>query len=96
MNQDRMSPARTIPPTQNVFDADEALRRARTDRVVQPARRTLAEMAPGYLRQPLLRLVPLKASDAPCLFCDRWTCPGDCQQFAPAPATAASVMAVAS
>ncbi|MET9436900.1 hypothetical protein [Streptomyces sp. NPDC006551] len=86
MNKDRTSITATIPPTPP--DIMEALRRVRSDRVVRPARRTLAEMAPGYQRQPLLRLVPQTAAyEAPCLFCDSWTCPGNCQQFAPAPAT---------
>ncbi|OKJ52555.1 hypothetical protein [Streptomyces sp. CB02261] len=75
-------------PLPDVFS--EALRRVRTDRVVRPVRRTLAEMAPGYTRQPVLRLVPAApgaASDAPCLFCDQWLCPGNCQNYVPAPAS---------
>ena len=53
-------------------------------------RRTLAEMAPGHERQPVLRMTrPLtfRSSDEPCLFCGRWLCPG-CSGAAPAPATA--------
>ncbi|MFF8840496.1 hypothetical protein [Streptomyces sp. NPDC015130] len=69
----------------------EALRRARATNltVVRPARRTLAEMAPGFVRQPVLRLVPATpaASNERCLFCDSWLCDGvSCQQFAPVPA----------
>ncbi|MEU9998105.1 hypothetical protein [Streptomyces sp. NPDC050848] len=90
-----MSPSGTFPTTLTPFDADEALRRARTDRVVRPARRTLAEMAPGYQRQPLLRLVPHVAFDQPCIVCEKWLCPGNCQQFASAPAAAMFVKAVA-
>lgn len=85
MSQDRTSITAAVPPTPP--DISEALRRARTTRVVHPARRTLAEMAPGYTRQPLLRLVPLKTADEPCIFCEQWLCPGNCQQFTPAPTT---------
>ncbi|MGJ5899417.1 hypothetical protein ACSCBZ_46880 [Streptomyces niveiscabiei] len=52
------------------------------------ARRTLAEMAPGYERQPLLTLHrPVMADDA-CGLCGRWNCKGsDCPPGAvPAPA----------
>lgn len=74
----------------------EALHRARVAdlTVTRPARRTLAEMAPGYTRQPLLRLVPPKAAAERCIFCEQWSCPGNCQQYAPAP-TASLVKAVA-
>ncbi|MFJ2819047.1 hypothetical protein [Streptomyces sp. NPDC087294] len=43
------------------------------------ARRTLAEMAPGYTRQPVLVLHrPVMVSD-PCPLCERWTCdPANC------------------
>lgn len=99
MNQDRMSPARTIPKPQTQSDAfADALRRMKRDDelVTRPARRTLAEMAPGYERQPLLRLVsPPAASNERCPNCDRWLCPGNCQQFAPAPTAATFVKAVA-
>ncbi|MER5988849.1 hypothetical protein [Streptomyces sp. NPDC001787] len=74
-----------------VLDGDH---RART--AGRHARRTLAEMAPGYERQPILRLTrplvfrssdEMRAADEPCLFCGRWLCPG-CSGTAPAPATA--------
>lgn len=51
-------------------------------------RRTLAQMSPGYTRQPILRLTrPLtfRGADA-CVLCGRWNCKGDC--YAPAPAGA--------
>ncbi|MFD5065155.1 hypothetical protein [Streptomyces sp. NPDC058394] len=50
------------------------------------ARRTLAEMAPGYSHQPVLRLTgPLtfRAADDACPLCGLWSCEGTC--FAPAP-----------
>ncbi|MEU9061720.1 hypothetical protein AB0D13_23375 [Streptomyces sp. NPDC048430] len=55
------------------------------------ARRTLAEMAPGYKRQPVLLLTrPLdyRPSNGQCPLCDRWNCGGsDCPlSAAPAPA----------
>ncbi|WP_333732555.1 hypothetical protein [Streptomyces sp. IBSBF 3010] len=61
------------------------------------ARRTLAEMQPGYQRQPVLQLVrrPLtfRSADGPCPLCDQWNCdPNNCPPagVAPAPALAAS------
>ncbi|WTI92908.1 hypothetical protein OHB17_42330 (plasmid) [Streptomyces sp. NBC_00724] len=63
------------------------------------ARRTLAEMVPGYTRQPVLHLTrPLnfRAADDACVLCGLWNCDGTC--YAPAPASAAqgtSVMGVA-
>ncbi|MFD3641484.1 hypothetical protein [Streptomyces griseus] len=58
------------------------------------ARRTLAEMAPGQSRQPVLRMVdrPLvflpttaarSGADDACVLCGRWLCGGNC--YAPAP-----------
>ncbi|MFD5065640.1 hypothetical protein [Streptomyces sp. NPDC058394] len=50
------------------------------------ARRTLTEMAPGYTRQPVLRLarqLTFRAADDACVLCGRWNCNGTC--FAPAP-----------
>ncbi|MFJ5657284.1 hypothetical protein ACIQD5_28555 [Streptomyces microflavus] len=56
------------------------------------ARRTLAEMAPGQTRQPVLRMtreltfVPTSSkagADDACAWCGRWLCGGNC--FAPAP-----------
>ncbi|MFG2716189.1 hypothetical protein ACGFX2_37510 [Streptomyces goshikiensis] len=39
------------------------------------ARRTLAEMAPGYVRPPLLTFnVPVRAADDACGLCGFWTC----------------------
>ncbi|MCX5079209.1 hypothetical protein OHA84_38360 (plasmid) [Streptomyces sp. NBC_00513] len=40
------------------------------------ARRTLAEMAPGYIRPPLLRFnMPVRAAaDEACALCGYWTC----------------------
>lgn len=84
MSQDRTQTA-TSPPHPL---ATEALYRARVAdlTVIRPARRTLQQMAPGMVRQPVLRLVPqTTANDVPCLYCDRWTCPGDCQGYAPVP-----------
>ncbi|MFE5614103.1 hypothetical protein [Streptomyces sp. NPDC056524] len=98
MNQDRMSPARTIPKPQNPSDAlaDATRRMKRDDEIVtRPARRTLKQMNPGYERQPILLLAPNVAFDERCPNCDRWLCPGNCQQFAPAPSAATSVKAAA-
>ncbi|WP_413751712.1 hypothetical protein NRF20_00025 (plasmid) [Streptomyces sp. R-74717] len=49
------------------------------------ARRTLAEMAPGYVRQPVLVLHRPSMNDA-CPVCTRWNCdPSNCPpSFAPA------------
>ncbi|MFJ9799854.1 hypothetical protein [Streptomyces sp. NPDC101145] len=80
--QERVAHPTLTPMTDPCFA--EALRRARAadERVLRPARRTLAEMAPGFVRQPLLTLHrPQFSNDAPCLFCDRWLCRGDCQGF---------------
>ncbi|MFI1067036.1 hypothetical protein ACH4TC_34760 [Streptomyces spororaveus] len=49
------------------------------------ARRTLAEMAPGYVRPPLLSFnVPFRAADDACVLCGFWTC--RCGQNATVPA----------
>ncbi|MFD5891123.1 hypothetical protein ACFWHQ_34880 [Streptomyces sp. NPDC060334] len=49
------------------------------------ARRTLAEMAPGYIRPPLLTFnVPVRAADEACGLCGYWTC--RCGQSATVPA----------
>jgi hypothetical protein len=94
MSQDRTKTPSPVPQTCPDFIADALRRMKRDDELVtRPARRTLKQMLPGYERQPILRLAPHVAYDAPCLFCDSWTCPGNCQQFAPASATE---MAVAS
>ncbi|MFD3337404.1 hypothetical protein ACFWV1_32955 [Streptomyces sp. NPDC058700] len=80
-------------PRLDVFS--EALRRVRTDRVVRPVRRTLAEMAPGYVRQPVLRLVPATPAasyDEPCIICNRWLCPGGCNPAVPAPSSAGTAL----
>ena len=85
----------------------EALRRARTATVVRPARRTLAEMAPGHARPALLQLAPnvqllptavWDGGDGDdgdvCPLCMRWSC--ICGQGLTAPAgTRAAVKAVA-
>ncbi|MFH8581726.1 hypothetical protein [Streptomyces zaomyceticus] len=99
MNQDRTKSPSSLPGP-SVFS--EALHRARTAdmAVTRPARRTFAAMAPGSVRQPVLRLAPnvrflLTAvwddgdedvSDA-CPLCLRWTC--ICGQSAHALASAA-------
>ncbi|MEV6439842.1 hypothetical protein [Streptomyces anulatus] len=42
------------------------------------ARRTLQEMAPGYVRQPVLNLL-YRPVMGQCPLCERWNCPGhDC------------------
>ncbi|MFD7980220.1 hypothetical protein [Streptomyces sp. NPDC059071] len=90
MSQDRTNTPTLIPPSQ--VDVSEALRRAGVadTKVSRPARRTLAEMVPGFERQPMLTLYrPTFSNDTPCLFCDRWTCPGNCGGFAPVPSGAA-------
>lgn len=46
-------------------------------------RRTLQEMAPGYVRQPVLTLLPPTMGQCP--LCERFNCPGhDCPPFATA------------
>ncbi|MFD4764328.1 hypothetical protein ACFWOJ_37575 [Streptomyces sp. NPDC058439] len=60
------------------------------------ARRTLAEMAPGYDRQPILYLTrPLtfRSADDACVLCGYWTC--RCGGIAPAPTTMATPTGVA-
>ncbi|MFD7757892.1 hypothetical protein [Streptomyces sp. NPDC059757] len=57
---------------QLVVEADDRARAAG-----RRARRTLAEMAPGYARQPVLRLVGslnFRAADDACVLCGYWTC----------------------
>ncbi|MFB9558667.1 hypothetical protein [Streptomyces roseoviridis] len=96
MSQDRMQSPPSVPSIQ--FDVAEALRRARLadTTVSRPARRTLAEMAPGFERQPVLTLFrPQFSNDERCIFCEKWLCPGNCGGFAPAPAAAAGVAKVA-
>ncbi|WP_299541782.1 hypothetical protein [uncultured Streptomyces sp.] len=66
-----------------VADGDD---RARTGG--RRARRTLAEMAPGYQRQPVLLLtrpLPMRSANDACPLCGRWN---GCPCFAPAPAGA--------
>ncbi|MCX5115192.1 hypothetical protein OOK13_43480 [Streptomyces sp. NBC_00378] len=55
------------------------------------ARRSLAEMAPGYVRQPVLVLHRPSMNDV-CPLCTRWKCdPSNCPPgFAPAPTAAVS------
>ncbi|WP_405669053.1 hypothetical protein OG379_41250 (plasmid) [Streptomyces sp. NBC_01166] len=69
-----------------VVDGDDRARSAG-----RQARRTLAEMDPGYERQPVLLLTrPLtfRSANSACPMCDRFNCPGhDCPPSAtPAPA----------
>ncbi|WP_434600206.1 hypothetical protein [Streptomyces sp. A5-4] len=57
---------------QLVVDGDD--RAATADR---RARRTLAEMAPSYERQPVLLLtrpLPMRGADDACVLCGYWTC----------------------
>lgn len=86
MSQDRTNPPSSLPHPD--FFA-EALRRVRTDdaAVFRPARRTLAEMAPGFVRQPVLRLVPARpaAQDDYCPLCTYWRC--RCGEIFPASGT---------
>ncbi|MFJ9195700.1 hypothetical protein [Streptomyces globisporus] len=65
------------------------------------ARRTLAEMAPGQTRQPVLLMAPQltfvptaarAGADDACVLCGSWLCGGNC--FSPPPAP--SMRAVAS
>ncbi|WP_331735935.1 hypothetical protein [Streptomyces sp. NBC_00057] len=73
-----------------VTDGDD---RART--AGRRARRTLAEMAPEYVRQPVLVLHRPSMNDA-CPVCTRWNCdPSNCPpSFAPVPASAAPARTV--
>ncbi|WUH72172.1 hypothetical protein OHB13_38265 (plasmid) [Streptomyces sp. NBC_00440] len=60
------------------------------------ARRTLAEMAPGYTRQPILRLtrpLPMAGANDACPLCHRWNC--DRTNCPPSRSAAASAAAVA-
>ncbi|MEU5824899.1 hypothetical protein [Streptomyces sp. NPDC047803] len=55
------------------------------------ARRTLTEMAPGYGRQPVLRLAPaveFRRADDACPLCGWWAC--RCGGIAPAPVQVAT------
>lgn len=81
---------------QLVVDGD-----ARAAGVGRRARRTLADMAPGLERQPVLRMtrplpfapsVSSRSEDDACVLCGSWLCTGSC--FAPAPTP--SLRAVAS
>ncbi|MEU9321451.1 hypothetical protein [Streptomyces sp. NPDC048295] len=80
---------------QLVTDGDDRARSAG-----RHARRTLAEMAPVYTRQPVLLLtrpLPMRASTDACGICGRWNCdPSNCPPppgFVPAPTAAASARA---
>ncbi|MFB7982978.1 hypothetical protein [Streptomyces vinaceus] len=54
------------------------------------ARRTLAEMAPGYVRPPLLSFnVPVRSADDACVLCGFWTC--RCGQNTVAPSMSPSM-----
>lgn len=69
-----------------VLDGDDRARSAG-----RQARRTLAEMDPGYQRQPVLlltRTLDYRPSNGQCPLCERWNCGGhDCPpSAAPAPA----------
>ncbi|MET9568487.1 hypothetical protein ABZY34_04965 [Streptomyces virginiae] len=57
------------------------------------ARRTLAEMAPGYVRPPLLSFnVPVRAADDACVLCGFWTCRcGNAAAPAPPPSATGTV-----
>ncbi|MFB6865102.1 hypothetical protein ACFCZQ_09965 [Streptomyces virginiae] len=53
------------------------------------ARRTLAEMAPGYVRPPLLRFnLPVRGADDACILCGWWTCRCGQNTAVPAPTSA--------
>ncbi|MER5556342.1 hypothetical protein ABT001_32595 [Streptomyces sp. NPDC002793] len=58
------------------------------------ARRTLAEMAPGYDRQPVLRMnrpLTFRSANDACGLCNRWNCGGfDCPPGATASASVES------
>ncbi|WP_329046680.1 hypothetical protein [Streptomyces sp. NBC_01422] len=60
----------------------------RAQAVGRKARRTLAEMAPGYKQQPVLLLAPtltFRPTNGQCPLCDRWNCGGtDCPPSATA------------
>ncbi|MFB7359579.1 hypothetical protein [Streptomyces gardneri] len=99
MSQDRTTRTATAHQTHpTVFS--EALRRARTAAMVRPVRRTLGEMDPGFTRQPILRLAPSvrflpTTAVEPCIFCERTSCDGMCNPFAPVPTRASAAKAVA-
>lgn len=60
-------------------------------------RRTLADMMPGYKRQPVLRLtrpLPLRGADDSCPVCGRWDCdPANCPPPGVAPGPASRALA---
>ncbi|MEU6979596.1 hypothetical protein [Streptomyces sp. NPDC046371] len=51
----------------------------------QSAPRETQATALDNLRHAEDRLAKLTANDTPCIFCDQWLCPGNCQGFAPVP-----------
>ncbi|MER7316508.1 MULTISPECIES: hypothetical protein [Streptomyces] len=67
---------------------------ARAKAAGRRARRTLADMMPGYKRQPVLRLtrpLPVRGTGDSCPVCRRWNCdPANCPPgAAPGPASRA-------
>ncbi|MFF9914809.1 hypothetical protein [Streptomyces sp. NPDC013457] len=67
---------------------------ARATRVGQRTRRTLQEMIPGFVRQPVLILRRPEMADDACPLCLRWGCNGtDCPPAAVIPPPAAATMA---
>ncbi|MFE6788203.1 hypothetical protein ACFVFF_38780 [Streptomyces sp. NPDC057680] len=75
----RPQPALGHRPTQQLLDRMCAEGDARAERAGRRARRTLQEMDPSYVRQPLLTLHrPVMAGGA-CPVCERFSCDGtDC------------------
>ncbi|WSC25087.1 hypothetical protein OIE60_35410 (plasmid) [Streptomyces sp. NBC_01766] len=58
------------------------------------ARRTLAGMAPGYTRQPVLRMtrpLPMRGAEDACGVCGRWICTPPCPSPAPSVASTGAV-----
>lgn len=67
------------PPTEQLLDRMRAEGDARAALAGRRARRTLQEMDPGYVRQPILTLHRPAMADDACPVCTRWRCNGtDC------------------
>ncbi|MFG2841104.1 hypothetical protein ACGFYE_39710 [Streptomyces zaomyceticus] len=72
----RPLPAPGHRPTQQLLDRMRAEGDARAKRAGRRARRTLQEMEPGYVRQPVLILHRPVMADDICPACERWGCTG--------------------
>ncbi|MGW4855331.1 hypothetical protein ACWEPZ_29315 [Streptomyces sp. NPDC004288] len=84
----RPLPAPGDRPTEQLLARMVAEGDARAERAGRTVRRTLQEMAPGYVRQPVLLLNRPAMRDDACAVCARWSCDGtNCLPAAAAPST---------